>query len=173
MEGKILSPKTIFKKNDKRITGKNNHNWNGGKPKCKDCGKPISYSSKKHRVIRCKSCSRKGVFSWLWKGGKFKTGSGYIYILNRNHPNATKNGYVFEHRLVAEKKIGRYLNKFEHVHHLNGIKDDNRPENLEVINGYTHSLITKMQTRIIQLEEINKILSEELKKEGFIKALKN
>ena len=49
------------------------------------------------------------------------------------HPRARpKNPYVFEHILVMEDKIGRFLLSGESVHHLNGVKDDNRPENLEL-----------------------------------------
>lgn len=70
-----------------------------------------------------------------WKGGKTFHGNGYIYLRNHNHPNRTKSGYVFEHRLVMEKKIGRYLTKEEVVHHINGIKDDNRIENLVLIKS--------------------------------------
>ena len=63
-----------------------------------------------------------------WKGGRFKQG-GYILIYKPKHPFANK-GYVAEHRLVMEKMIGRYLAPNERVHHINGIKDDNRPQNL-------------------------------------------
>ena len=49
-----------------------------------------------------------------------------------DHPRADKGRYVFEHVLVMEEMLGRYLLPGENVHHRNGVKDDNRPENLEL-----------------------------------------
>lgn len=66
-----------------------------------------------------------------FRGGKIIDKNGYIYILKPEHPYAIQNKrYVFEHRLIIEKQIGRYLHRWEVSHHINGIKDDNRPENL-------------------------------------------
>ena len=48
------------------------------------------------------------------------------------HPRAISGNYVFEHIVVMERLLGRYLLPDENVHHLNGVRDDNRPENLEL-----------------------------------------
>lgn len=53
------------------------------------------------------------------------------------HPGAVK-GWVYEHRFVAEQGLGRLLERGEEVHHINGVKDDNRPENLQVLGKREH-----------------------------------
>lgn len=56
------------------------------------------------------------------------------------HPRATKGGqYVFEHILVMEKKIGRYVQPGEVVHHINHNRKDNRIENLQLMTASEHS----------------------------------
>jgi HNH endonuclease len=45
---------------------------------------------------------------------------------------AKSSPYVFEHILVAEEMLGRYLTADETIHHRNGVREDNRPENLEL-----------------------------------------
>ena len=81
---------------------------------------------------KCQRCPPDGINHAKWKGGRNRTPQGYILIHIRTHqPSANKNGYALEHRLVMEQKLGRSLTTGETVHHINGIKDDNRPENLE------------------------------------------
>jgi len=57
---------------------------------------------------------------------------GYTILHVPNHPHRDRHNSVLEHRLVMEKIIKRYLKSEERVHHINGIKDDNRPENLRL-----------------------------------------
>jgi hypothetical protein len=57
---------------------------------------------------------------------------GYVYVLEPTHPNAKSDGYVAEHAKVMAARLGRPPERFEEVHHKNGIRSDNRPENLEL-----------------------------------------
>lgn len=68
-----------------------------------------------------------------WRGGRVKTEHGYILLrVGMEHHLSDCRGYAYEHRVMAERKIGRRLKEEEQVHHINGKKDDNRIENLEV-----------------------------------------
>lgn len=67
-----------------------------------------------------------------WKGGRTRHKAGYVMVRAPDHPRARASKYVFEHILVAEELLGRYLEPDESIHHRNGVRDDNRPENLEL-----------------------------------------
>lgn len=66
-----------------------------------------------------------------WRGGKYEQ-EGYVFIKDHTHPNRNSQNYISEHRVIIEKNIGRYLYPWELVHHKNGIRNDNRVENLEI-----------------------------------------
>ena len=94
----------------------------------------ILYWMKKYNIPRRSiSEATSGGGNGNWKNGKRMHGNGYVYTLKPEHPRATKKGYILQHRLVMEEKLGRYLTPTEVVHHNNGIKDDNRVENLLVV----------------------------------------
>lgn len=71
-------------------------------------------------------------------GHEKKRSDGYIKVYVPNHPNCTADGYVMKHILVIERSIGRYLTEEECVHHINHIRDDNRPENLMLMTISEH-----------------------------------
>jgi hypothetical protein len=105
-----------------------------------------------HKIdCKCHRCRiGKGYFKGKnnpsWKGGKKILKTGYVYIfIEPEHKfysmvaKGVGNGYVAEHRLVMAENIGRSLLKEETVHHKNGIKNDNRIENLELWSSNHHS----------------------------------
>jgi hypothetical protein len=80
--------------------------------------------------LECKPAQNLGN-NYAWRGGRHLK-KGYVMMKCSGHPRGGKGGYVFEHILVMEGVLGRYLEKDENVHHLNGVRADNSPGNLEL-----------------------------------------
>lgn len=83
-----------------------------------------------------------------YRGGARVLVAGYWYVYAPNHPNRTKQNRMAEHRLVMEAKLGRLLERREVVHHMNGDRKDNRPENLGVFSSNTDHLRHELTGRV-------------------------
>lgn len=65
--------------------------------------------------------------------------NGYVLVkVGKDHHLAHKSGDAYEHRMVAEEILGRRLRQSESIHHINGDRTDNRPENLAVMPSSAH-----------------------------------
>lgn len=137
--------------------------------RCKSCAgktpemvakRKINGIGRKHteeskQKIREAATGRFGEVNSAWKGGRY-TEKGYVLIKltpdDFFFPMAKRQSYVFEHRLVMAKSLGRCLHSWEIVHHINHKRDDNRIENLQLVSGDKHKQITIMEERIKDLE---------------------
>jgi endogenous inhibitor of DNA gyrase (YacG/DUF329 family) len=129
------------------------HKWHESKVcvKCDNCGKEIIKITS--QLNDHNFCSRDCKAKWsrtitgekhhLWKGGRIKLPSGYIILKLDNDffiSMSDGKGYIPEHRLVMAKSLGRCLESWEVVHHKNGMRDDNRIENLELTTQGAHTI---------------------------------
>lgn len=123
----------------RKISESSKRQWQAGKTP------PMTGKSHSRKTKKQISKKQSGEQNHNWNGGrkkvKAKSGKGhYVYIKSPGHPRTEDKStdYVPEHCLVMEQHLGRYLLQNEEVHHRNGIKDDNRIENLELVLHIDH-----------------------------------
>ncbi len=98
---------------------------------CPLCGVPIHPGSAS--CYTCAGIHVGGPQSHAFKTGRWVSPDGYVFLSGYSfHLNANKAGQIAEHRLVMSQSLGRPLHGTENVHHRNGIRHDNRLENLEL-----------------------------------------
>ena len=117
---------------------------------CDNCGEQFkTYLCYEKRARKNRFCSRECEAEFKryhntrdnWKGGHVGKTTGYIYI-------RIDGKDVAEHILVMEKAIGRRLKNGEVVHHVNGIKTDNRIENLQLMTNSEHVRLHDLRSKI-------------------------
>jgi hypothetical protein len=139
---------------------------------CPECGKERWVQSKRgtpdHKI--CATCyltHHNAENTWNYKGGRSVT-NGYPVIRKRDHPRASPyTGYVLEHILVWEQVHNQPVPEGCQIHHLNGIKTDNRPSNLMCLTPAKHNkkhqtLLQARAQRIRELEAEVKLMEKAL-----------
>ncbi len=98
-----------------------------------------TYSVKDYDFCSCgnkKSRTSKECWECRVGDGRHRASQGYVQVyVPEDHPNYEPGKRMLEHRLIIEKSLGRTLTKYETVHHKNGVRDDNRLENLQLRQG--------------------------------------
>ena len=89
----------------------------------------------REKMSKAKRCNYNGLNGY---GHTKMSSKGYVLVYCPDHPRARNDGYIGFHRVIVEREIGRYLTEDEVVHHINHVRDDNRPENLMLMNKKEH-----------------------------------
>jgi len=103
-----------------------------------------------------------------WRGGRREAENGYVAIYCPTHPNSSKRKTVYEHQLVMEEYIGRYLQPGEIVHHIDGDKKNNSIENLLLMTSSDHMKLHAILRRSSKLMEDLHAQSESNKNSGSV-----
>ena len=109
--------------------------------------KVVNKAMKKHHTLRGSGAPlERNVF---WRGGRTTDKGGYILVRTQNTSCRTdRRGYVREHRLVMEQKIGRQLLPTEVVHHVDGNTQNNHHSNLELFSSQAEHASVTMKGKV-------------------------
>ncbi len=120
---------------------------------CKVCGKPCCWNAQ-----YCKKCTP---HKYNFKGGKRQDKEGYVYLWMPDHPRCKnrQRKYIQEHVFIWEQVNNKLLPMGWIIHHLNGIKFDNRINNLIALPNRKHSLI--LQAKAKRIQELEGLLNNQ------------
>ena len=135
--GTYRKPSVWFNKKQNRERSSNHYFIEAACAHCQKVSLQWRANSQKHRNSFCSKECKKSFLQARSAGNRIvkkrEHGNGHhVQIRTHGHPRSGRHNLVYEHVLVAEKKLGRFIKKTERVHHINCIKNDNRPENLFV-----------------------------------------
>lgn len=124
----------------------------GHRSYCKACATKYQYEYRcrlrGNAPLSSRSFSQKREKHPAWKGGRITDPRGYVKLYLPDHPRANGSGYVYEHIAVVEHKLGRVLLPGEVVHHVDGNRGNNHPDNLVVFpSNAAHLLFHKCNRR--------------------------
>lgn len=120
---------------------------------CLECGEVAivyrspSASEPRYCSLACHGKANRGSANPAFSGGRHIDCNGYAHLLRPDHPHADCRGYVYEHRIVMEEKLGRFLEPSEVVHHHDRDKLHNDPKNLEVFPSQSEHMAHHVENR--------------------------
>lgn len=123
---------------------------------CGNCGKPVTkrvwefQSAKTNYCSKaCQAAGNRGEKNASWSGGRHQDQHGYIKVLLPDHPRADGCGYVFEHIVIAETALGKFIPEQHPIHHVNERPPDNAKTNLVICEDKIYHKLLHSRTRIL------------------------
>lgn len=125
-------------------------------PPCIDCGGIVV----RGRGVRCRSCASKANRKGNWiDDNRYIATIGYVMVRDDEGRRNGGWGYIYEHVKIWETAGNKKLPKGWHIHHLNGIKTDNRLCNLVALPSFRHYLV--LQEKAKRIQELEALLRQQ------------